>query len=202
MDRPLQIGVTGGMGAGKSVVCKIFHCLGIPVYDADGQARRLMSTDSLLIAQIKNEFGNDSFRADGSLDRVQLAKLTFGHAGKLEKLNRLVHPRVAMDYMSWIGQQQQHAYVVREAALMYEAGAYKTVDKMVVVAAPEELRIKRVQARDVHRTEDGIKSIFGSQWPEEEKIRRADYVVHNDDLQMVIPQVLHLHGLFLSMTGN
>ena len=194
---PLQVGITGGIGSGKSLVCRIFKCLGVPAYDADSQAKKLISNDPLLIEQIKKEFGNATYFKDGSLNRSSLAEATFGHPKKLEKLNSLVHPRVANDYSQWVQTQKDHAYVIREAALLYEAGSYTSVDKMIVVSSPKVLRIKRVLARDPQRTEEGIKAIMNSQWPEEEKLRRADFIIYNDDQHMIIPQVLELHTKFI-----
>ncbi len=197
-NRPLQIGVTGGMGSGKSLVCHIFQCLGAPVYDADSRAKNLMTTDGILVEQIKKEFGVLTYTPDGKLDRSYLSKATFGHPERLGKLNSLVHPRVADDYSRWTESHADFPYLIREAALLYEAGAYLTVDKMIVVTAPEDVRVKRVTIRDPHRTKEDIKTIMESQWPEEEKIKRADFIVKNDDRHMVIPQVLDLHHQFIA----
>ena len=202
MNRSLQVGITGGIGSGKSLVCHIFQCLGVPVYDADSQARKLMTSDIVLIAQIKMEFGIAAYQPDGSLDRNYLSKCTFGHPDRLHTLNSLVHPRVAEDYQQWARAHANHSYVLREAALLYEAGSYTSVDKMIVVTAPEKIRVERVIARDLHRTQDDIRAIMKNQWPEEEKLKRADYVIYNDDLHPVMPQVLHLHQLFLSLKSG
>lgn len=196
MDRPLQVGVTGGIGSGKSLVCRIFHCLGVPIYDADSRAKALMATDEMLINQIKKEFGPAAYRGDGSIDRAYLSGATFGKPERLKVLNSFVHPRVAQDYTKWVGLHKDNPYLVREAALLYEVGADKHIDKMIVVTSPVETRIKRVLARDPQRSEEEIKAIMNSQWPEEEKLKKADYIVYNDDEHMVIPQVLRLHSLF------
>ena len=195
MYRPLQVGITGGIGAGKSLVCRIFQCLGVLVYDADSRAKDLMATDAILVEQIKKEFSQLAYRPDGTLDRVYLSKVTFGYQERLEKLNNLVHPRVAFDYQKWWRAHQNSKYLLKEAALLYEAGSYKTVDKIIVVTAPESIRISRIMARDPHRSQEDIKAIMKSQWPEAEKLKRADYVVYNDQ-RMLIPQVLHLHSEF------
>ena len=195
MYRPLQVGITGSIGAGKSLVCRIFQCLGVLVYDADSRAKDLMATDAILVDQIKKEFSQLAYRPDGTLDRVYLSKVTFGYQERLEKLNNLVHPRVAFDYQKWWRAHQNSKYLLKEAALLYEAGSYKTVDKIIVVTAPESIRISRIMARDPHRSQEDIKAIMKSQWPEAEKLKRADYVVYNDQ-RMLIPQVLHLHSEF------
>lgn len=196
-NRPLQVGITGGIGSGKSLVCRIFMALGAPVYDADSQARRLMTTDKALIEQIKSEFGPLSYRPDGSLNRAHISQLTFGNPERLRKLNGLVHPKVAFDYAEWSARNLRHPYVLREAALLYESGSYTSVDKMIVVSAPEGLRIQRTISRDPQRTKADIRKIMESQWPESEKIKRADYVINNDEQHLVIPQVLELHGKFI-----
>ena len=113
-------------------------------------------------------------------------------------MNNLVHPRVAVDYQAWWMAHQSSKYLLREAALLYEAGSYKSVDKMIVVTAPESVRINRIVTRDPHRSQNDIIAIMKSQWPEAEKLRRADHVIYNDDQHMVIPQVLRLHSEFIS----
>jgi dephospho-CoA kinase len=196
LKKPLQIGVTGGIGSGKSLVCKIFHQLGAPIYDADSHAKELMTTDGILITDIKKEFGDLSYHSDGSLNRVFLADHVFNDQKKLEALNKLVHPRVAMDYQRWVHQHKDLSYVIKEAALLYEAGSYMSLDKIVVVDAPVELRIERVLKRDSHRTVEQIKGIVEKQMPEGEKLKRADFIIVNDETQPVIPQVLKLHRMF------
>jgi dephospho-CoA kinase len=196
LKKPLQIGVTGGIGSGKSLVCKIFHQLGVPIYDADSHAKELMTTDGILITDIKKEFGDLSYHSDGSLNRVFLADHVFNDQKKLEALNKLVHPRVAMDYQRWVHQHKDLSYVIKEAALLYEAGSYMSLDKIVVVDAPVELRIERVLKRDPHRTVEQIKGIVEKQMPEGEKLKRADFIIVNDESQPVIPQVLKLHRMF------
>ncbi|MEJ1236654.1 dephospho-CoA kinase [Chryseolinea sp. T2] len=199
MIKTLQIGITGGIGSGKSLVCKILACLGAPVYDADSHAKNLMTTDGILISNIKKEFGELSYNTDGSLNRKYLSATVFNDADKLEKLNSLVHPRVAHDYARWLSEHSNHPYVVKEAALLYEAGSYKQLDRIVVVTAPDELRIERVVKRDPHRSKEQIRAIIGQQMPQEEKMKRADFVVVNDETTLLIPQILGLHAAFLSM---
>jgi dephospho-CoA kinase len=190
-----QIGITGGIGSGKSLVCKIFQCLGVPVYDADSAAKHLMVTDETLVAQIKNEFGNDAYQ-DGSLNRTFISRQTFGFPDRLEKLNQLVHPRVALAFENWVKDHATYPYVVKEAALLFEAGSAAMLDKIIVVSAPVALRIKRVLQRDPWRNEEDVKKIIGSQMPQDEKEKRADFVVINDERQLLIPQVLKLHQIF------
>jgi dephospho-CoA kinase len=197
MRRCLQIGVTGGIGSGKSLVCRIFATLGAPVYDSDSRAKILMTTDGILINQIKKEFGSLSYNADGTLNRKFISELVFQDETKRQTLNQLVHPRVAADYGKWMN-TQSFAYVVKEAALLIETGSYKELDKTIVVTAPDTLRIKRVLERDTERTEQVVRDIINSQMPQNEKAAKADFVIVNDGTQPVLPQVLSLHRLFLA----
>jgi dephospho-CoA kinase len=194
----MQIGITGGIGVGKSMVCKIFQTIGIPIYDADSRAKTIMTTDGILVEQIKKEFGSLAYQADGALNRAYLAETVFANTEQLVKLNALVHPRVGIDYRQWF-LAQQAPYVIREAALLYESGAYATCDKVIVVTAPLELRIARVLARDKHRTRKQVEDIIAKQLPEENKIGRADYIIYNNDLQPVLQQVLELHQQLITL---
>lgn len=196
MKKLLQIGVTGGIGSGKSLICKIFAQLGVSVYDADSHAKGLMTTDGILISQIKKEFGDLSYHPDGSLNRSYLAGTVFANEAKLERLNKLVHPRVAVDYQNWLSRHSEEGYVLKEAALLFESGSYRTLDKIIVVTAPESLRRKRVLLRDPHRTVEEFEGIVEKQMPEEEKLKRADYIIVNDDATLIVPRVLELHERF------
>ncbi|HQQ96251.1 MAG TPA: dephospho-CoA kinase [Cyclobacteriaceae bacterium] len=196
MNKPLQIGITGGIGSGKSTICRIFKVLGVPVYDADFRARELMEHDQKLIDSIQQAFGPASYKTDGSLDRVFLANAVFGDQEALVKLNALVHPRVRIDYEAWSSAQSTR-YVLREAALLYESGGYATVQKMIVVTSPYDLRMQRVLHRDPHRSRKDIDAIMANQLSDEEKIKRADFIIQNDEQHLVIPQVLALHQQFM-----
>ena len=199
MKKPLQIGITGGIGSGKSLVCKIFRSLGISVYDADSHAKELMTTDGILISNIKKEFGELSYHGDGSLNRKYLSSTVFNDTEKLEKLNKMVHPRVGEDYIHWVNERRDQSYIIKEAALLFEAGSYKLLDKVMVVTAPDWLRIQRVKQRDPQRTEEQIRTIIGSQMPQEEKMKHADFTIVNDESVLLIPQVLKLHARFQSI---
>lgn len=192
----LKIGITGGIGAGKSTVAKVFSALGIPIYDADTRAKWLMNNDQKLVRSIQSLFGREAYTS-GSLNRELLGKVAFSNPEKLMELNALVHPHVATDYAEWARKNAQHPYTLKEAALLFESGSYKQLHAVIYVAAPEPLRIKRVLGRDPHRSENDIKEIIKRQWPEERKIKLADHVIQNDASARVIPQVLALHRLFL-----
>ena len=196
MKTSLQIGITGGIGSGKSLICKVFALLGISVYDADSHAKALMTTDGILVSQIKKEFGDLAYHGDGRLNREWLAPHVFADEEKLQRLNSLVHPRVALDYGKWLDAHPHEAYVLKEAALLFESGSYRQLDKIIVVSAPEGVRRQRVLKRDPHRTVEQFKGIVEKQLGEEEKLQRADYIIVNDDETLVIPQVIQLHEEF------
>lgn len=202
MSKPLQIGITGGIGSGKSLVCKIFATLGVPVYDADHHAKSLMTTDGILVSQIKKEFGDLAYHPDGSLNRTYLAQFVFSNEERLNVMNSLVHPRVGVDYDKWVSSQPHAVYVLKEAALLYESGSWRQLDRIIVVSAPVDVREQRVLQRDIHRSSDQFRDIVSRQMPEEEKLSRADYVIINDDIKPVLPQVLRLHSLFNSTAGE
>jgi dephospho-CoA kinase len=195
-NRPRMIGVTGGIGSGKSLICKIFSCLGVPVYDADSRAKSIMTSDDVLTERIKATFGDGSYDTNGSLNRSFLASEVFSSNDKLEKLNQLVHPRVQLDFENWVEGNKMQPYVVKEAALLLESGSYKKLDQIIVVSSPVDVRMQRVLARDRHRSESDIRQIMSNQISEEEKIKKAHFVILNDETQLVIPQVLKLHERF------
>lgn len=191
----LKVGITGGIGSGKTTVCRLFGVLGVPVYDADTRARWVMNHDPDLRAELMQAFGNEAYLPEGGLNRTHLAQVAFNHPEQLARLNALVHPRVGQDFARWAAARQQagHPYILKEAALIYESGSWQQLDRIITVYAPQELRQRRVLHRDPHRTASDVLAIIGKQLSEEEKLRRADYVVHNDDRQLVLPQVLRLH---------
>ncbi|RSK48104.1 dephospho-CoA kinase [Hymenobacter rigui] len=194
----LQIGITGGIGSGKSVVCRLFQVLDAPVYDSDARAKWVMAHDAQLRDELTAAFGPETFDAQGQLNRAYLARVAFPDPVQLARLNSLVHPHVGRDFAEWATARQAegHAYILKEAALLYESGAYRQLDRVITVFAPQTLRQARVLRRDPHRTPEDILTIIGKQMSEEEKLARADYVVHNDDEQLLIPQVLKLDAEF------
>lgn len=188
----LQVGITGGIGAGKSLVCKVFRTLGIPIYEADQRARWLMENDALLREQIIAQFGTDSYTENG-LNRPYLAQKVFHDKTQASILDSLVHPRVGEDYQQWTKQHNHAPYLLNEAALLFEAGRYKSLDKVITVFAPIPIRIARVRKRDPQRTESEIQGIINKQWSDEQKINLADFVIHNDEVQPLLAQVLAIH---------
>ncbi|WP_439880961.1 dephospho-CoA kinase [Pontibacter sp. MBLB2868] len=193
----LKVGITGGIGVGKTIVSRIFSLLGVPVYDSDGRAKWVMRHNAVLQQELTGAFGEETFTEEGELNRAYLAKIVFKNPQRLEQLNRLVHPHVRRDFLSWVAGHADKPYVMKEAALMYESEAWRQIDTMIAVYAPMNVRIKRLLLRDTHRTEDDVRAIIEKQLSEEEKMARADHIIYNDDQQLVIPQVLALHAHFL-----
>lgn len=191
----LKVGITGGIGSGKTLVCGIFKTLGIPVYAADDRAKALMQTDPELIAAIKARFGDETYN-NGVLNRAYLSQVVFNNAEAIKDLNALVHPAVGKDAEAWQAQQTGAPYTLREAALLFESGSYKRLDKIIVVMAPQEVRIERVMKRDSVSREQVLARI-NNQWPQEEKVALADYVINNDGKQSLITQVMDLHQTLL-----
>ncbi|GGC21355.1 dephospho-CoA kinase [Parapedobacter defluvii] len=192
----LKIGVTGGIGSGKSVVCRIFNVLGIPVFDADAEAKRLMTIDASLRNAIRAEFGTEAYHEDGTLNRPYLADQVFNDEQRLKILNGLVHPVVIRKGEQW-AQQQKAPYTIKEAALLFESGSFKLNHYTILVSAPVGIRIERVMQRD-GVTAEQVKARMERQWPDERKRQLADFVIVNDGIQALIPQVLALDKQFRS----
>ena len=188
----LKVGITGGIGSGKTTVCKIFETLGIPVYYADERAKRLMTEDMELVAAIKKLFGEDAYFPDGNLDRGFIASIVFNDRKILDRLNDLVHPVVAKDGEKWHLEQQDVPYTLKEAALLIESGSHLLLDKIITVTAPLELRIQRVMARD-KAERAAVEARINKQMPESEKVKIADFVIKNDGSMSLIKQVLKIH---------
>ena len=192
---PLKIGITGGIGSGKTLVSKVFALLGVPVYDADSRAKWIANFHPDVKKEIIEAFGEESY-LDAKLNTRFLAGIVFKDKGKTEKLNSIIHPRVGEDFSNWVAKHSNYPYLLKEAALMYESDSYKSLDKIIVVSAPMDIRIKRVVLRDPQRTEAEVKDIIDKQLPENEKLGRADFIVYNDEKQLLIPQVVELDKVF------
>lgn len=197
----LKIGITGNIGSGKTTVSKIFGVLGIPVFYADDAAKNVMVTDAVLIAAIKQTFGAKAYFEDGTLNRKHIANIVFNNDAELKKLNAIVHPAVFRAFDSWVLQFKDVPYVLKEAALLFESDSYKMCDKTIMVTAPLEMRVKRVMERD-GLPEAEIMKRESRQFSEEKKVGLADFVIKNDNKELVIPQVLALHEGFLGLGGE
>jgi dephospho-CoA kinase len=193
-----KIGITGGIGSGKSTVCKIFELLGIPVYYADDVAKNILDTNFDVSKSVKGIFGAEIFNSDGKADRKKLASIVFNNKEKLAALNHIIHPAVAKDFEEWSKIHNKHPYILKEAAILFESGAYKNVDSVITVTAPVDLRIKRVQDRDKVSREEILNRI-SKQLTDDDKIKRSDFVIINDEEHLVIPQVLEIHKKLASV---
>lgn len=186
-DRMLLVGLTGGIGSGKSTVCDVLRVLGTPIFDADAAGKRLLAEDVALQQAVIERFGAGVYPG-GTLDKKALAAIVFHDTEALAALNALVHPAVRKAFKAWAAEQQA-PYVVMESALLADTGGHGHFDKVVVVTAPEPLRIARVMRRD-GVGEEAVRARLRNQVGEEERLRIADFVIVNDDTQLVIPQVL------------
>ncbi|QCK13504.1 dephospho-CoA kinase [Mangrovivirga cuniculi] len=193
MKNPKLIGVTGGIGAGKSTVCKIFSTLGVPVYDADSRAKSLLHTDMELKHKIIEAFGEESYNEDGMPNRAYLAGQVFSDEGKTKRINSLVHPAVGRDFKNWVDQNNDHKYLIKEAALLFEAGSYKSLDYVIHVSVPKNERLNRVLIRDPERSKEQVLDIMDRQWGEGKKKKLADLVVYNDNKNSILQPVINLH---------
>lgn len=186
----LIIGLTGGIGSGKTTVAKIFEVLGIPVYYADEEAKRIMNEDETIRSKLMVLFGEETY-INGKLNRSHIASIVFKDITKLDQLNAIVHPVTIADSDRWM-QSQSTPYAIKEAALIFESGSYKQLDFVIGVSSPVELRIKRVITRDnISRSE--VERRIQNQMSEEEKMKRCHFVIINDEEQLMIPQVLKVH---------
>lgn len=192
----LKIGVTGGIGSGKSTVCHLFAQFGATVYDSDNRAKALMNSDTALRSAICTLFGTEAYNEQG-LDRAYVAQQVFGHADRLSALNAVVHPAVACDFQAW-AEQQSSPYVIQEAAVLFESGADRHLDKVVNVEAPESLRVTRTCRRDGIPAAE-VERRMRHQLSDAERRARADYTITTDESQLLIPQVLALHELFCTL---
>lgn len=195
MTLPLQIGVTGGIGSGKSTVCAIFESLGIPLYVADDRAKWLMQHDARIREAIVERYGEEAY-AGGQLNRAYLSEKVFHDEAEVAYLNQLVHPVVGEDYEQWVKAQQGVPYIVREAAIMLEKGYHEHLHAVINVAAPPEERLLRVLLRDEHRNQEQVEAIMAKQLSEEERKKKAQHTIRNYGTHMLVPQVLTLDRIF------
>jgi dephospho-CoA kinase len=188
----LKVGLTGNIGSGKTVIARIFSSLGVPVFHADLEARKQYEKENVISA-VREKFGPTVFSQSGELLRPALAEIVFNNPVLLEELNRIIHPGVRKDYLEWCEKQVGASYSLYEAAILFESGHYKEMDRVICVTAPEELRIRRVMERD-YITRDEVMRRIANQWEDARKAALADFVINNDETGMVIEQVLEIHG--------
>lgn len=195
----LRIGLTGGIGSGKTTVAQIFNVLGIPVYSSDDAAKRLMNEDEDLKKKIIESFGKESYQ-NGELNRKYVANEAFSDPKKIKLLNSMVHPATIKDATAWM-EKQNAPYVIKEAALIFESGSDQFLDYVIGVKSPLNLRIERTMKRN-NVTAEEVASRMKLQMDEVEKMNRCDFIIVNDEKEMLIPQVLSLHQKFLEVTST
>ena len=194
----LRIGITGGMGAGKSTVCKVFSQIGISIYDADSRAKWLMNNNPELKEAVRTSFGWDSYTRKDDLNRDYLAKVVFNNEEKLKVLNGIVHPAVMKDFELWTQEHKDEPYSLKEAALLFESNSYKILHKIIVINSPIETRIERVVKRDHVKREDVLKRIE-NQSTDRERMEKADWVIYNDGVNSLIEQAMKIHHEILEI---
>jgi dephospho-CoA kinase len=185
----LKIGLTGGIGSGKSLAARIFSILGIPVYNADAEAKRLMGQDDRLLMKLRQAFGPEVIGEKGP-DRRALARIIFNDPLAMELVNSLVHPAVASDFRAWL-ENQSSPYIIKEAAIIFETGGHRHLDTVILVTAPEQVRLQRVMKRD-GETEMNVRRRMENQWPDEKKIPLAGLVLNNDGMSPLLPAIIEL----------
>jgi len=188
----IKVGLTGNIGSGKTIVANIFGTLGVPVFHADTEARKQFENETTRNS-VREIFGPVVFSSSGEVIRPVLAEIVFNDPKLLDELNKIIHPGVHKDYQKWCLQHSESPYTLYEAAILFESGHYREMDKVICVTAPEELRIKRVMERD-NFTRHEVEKRMANQWNESKKIALSDYVIRNDESNMVIRQVLEVHN--------
>lgn len=186
----IKVGITGGIGSGKSTACKVFRILGIPIFEADQVARQLMNSDTVVRSQLINLFGPAVYLPDQTIDRKHLSEIVFNNPSLLTQLNAIVHPAVISAFENWV-LTQHSPYVLHEAAILFESGFYKMMDKTITVATEVEQRIQRVIKRD-GTSEDQVRQRIRNQWTDEQRIYLADFVIGNNDNELIIPQIVEI----------
>ncbi|HAH57490.1 MAG: dephospho-CoA kinase [Lentimicrobiaceae bacterium] len=187
----LKVGLTGSIGSGKSTLARVFSTLGVPVYIADIEAKKILNLPEV-VAQVVSLAGEQVRQPDGLIDRKLLAGMVFSNPEMLQSLNGIIHPRVRSHFKAWVLTHSEHDYIIQEAAILFESGSYKNFDKIVVVVAPLEERIERVMLRDGLSRED-VMARVDNQLPQEEKIKMADFVILNSDRDQALIQALEIH---------
>lgn len=196
----IRVGLTGNIGSGKTTVCRLFEMLGVPVYYADDIAKHFLESDEVA-KEIRARFGAGYILYDGRPDRKKLARLVFNNKTKLDELNKLIHPKVQEDFERWLARHPESTYVIMEAAILFETGRNRDFDKIIMVTAPEDLRIQRVCQRDNVSTND-VKSRMKNQWDEGRKIPLADFIIRNNEKLLLMPQVEKVHNRLINTCRN
>jgi dephospho-CoA kinase len=192
----LKAGLTGNIGSGKSTASNIFTILGVPVFDADYHAKSLLSNPEIK-SQLSGILGTSIF-LDNEIDRKKIASIVFNDKAALEKLNSVIHPAVRVKFEKWTSQNAQKPYLLYEAAIIFESGFNQQLDKIIMISASEEIRLKRVMKRD-HASKEMVLSRMKNQWTDDKKCSLADFIIFNNNDELLIPQVLKVHQKLLKL---
>ncbi|MCF8370638.1 MAG: dephospho-CoA kinase [Bacteroidales bacterium] len=188
----IKVGITGGIGSGKSLVCEIFKCLGVPVFNSDMESKNLLSTNEGVKKGLIHSFGAQIYSSNGEIDKAVFASIIFSDEDNLRLANSIIHPAVASRFHDWCEEQERSKYVLKEAAILFESGAYKQLDLVIAILAHEAIRIERIKKRD-NSSEIEIRKRIDKQWPDEKINSMADFVIQNSGNKLLIPQVLEIH---------
>ena len=198
-NRPLLIGITGGIGSGKSLISSMFSKLGLPVYDADTRAKWLMANGPNIKSQLIELLGPESYNEQG-LNRPFIARKSFNNEKILARLNEIVHPEVGANFTRWVVLHDKSPVLLKESALIFETSSHTELDQVILVLSPSVLRIKRVLARDLHRNKKDIEAIISRQLPASETRLLAQFIINNDEKGLLLPQVLNIHKTLITQT--
>ena len=201
MNKQLRVGLTGNMGAGKTLVAQVFETLRIPVFYADEEANQLAENNHQVVSEIKKLFGEESY-VDKKYNRKYISNQIFTNPLLLEKLNNIIHPATFKRFDEWLGENSNAPYIIKEAAILFESGADKGVDKIIFVSTPEQVRIERVQKRNPAWSGTDIKRRMEAQEPEVSKISKSDYIINNDGSTFLLPQILNIHQSLLNLAND
>lgn len=193
----LKVGITGGIGSGKSTICNIFRNLGVPIFSSDEEGRKVLNEDEDVRKELRKLFGDDMFISDGSVDRPRLASLIFSDPNAMDQVVSLVHPKVQEKYETWCIKHESRPYTLKEAAILFESGYYHDLDKIIHVFAPKEVRMQRVIQRDKSIKEEVMKRMR-FQYTDEERNKLADFILINEEIDTLLPQVMELHEIFVN----
>jgi len=194
----IRVGLTGGIGSGKTYVANIFLHLGIPVYNSDEHTKQLYATNQELKRLLTGKFGHQVYLSNGNINKDYLRKMVFSDSETREQINRIVHPFVMADFNQWCSNQKAVSYIIKESALLFETGLFRSLDKTILVKSPNELKIKRLSERDGFSV-DEIKKRMAVQLTDAEKEKMADFVIINDEKKLLLPQVLTIHKQLLNI---
>ncbi len=193
----IKVGLTGGIGSGKTTICNVFRQLGVPVYSADNEAKKVIQQDKVQTKLI-SRFGKEIYKKDGTIDSQKFASIIFANNEALNSANNIIHPAVNEDYNKWLSEHNSATYTIKEAAILVESGAYEFMDIIITVCAPIDVKIARVIKRD-NTTAELVKQRMDKQLSDDEKLAVSDFVINNDDVQLVVPQVINIHNQIQKM---